>query len=121
MIYNTRISSGISRYTSEENFEKRLVKLHPSEGQPHTHSLIWLHGRAESAYSYKELFLDEELAIVPKTCRVIIPTAPERPVTCNRGKILTSWYDIITLRRPPEMPFDEMMALHNQDHMRQTV
>ena len=63
----------------------------------------------------------DSLSIVPKTCRVILPTAPIRPVTCNRGKMLTCWYDIITLHRPPEMPLDEILALHNQDQMRETV
>ena len=75
--------------------------------------MIWLHGRAEDAFDYKELFMSESLAIVPTSCRVILPTAPVRPVTCNRGKLLTSWYDIITLHRPPEMPLDEILPLHN--------
>lgn len=120
-MYNTRISAGLSRYISEENFETRLIKLHPNQDKEHMHSLIWLHGRAESAYSYKDLFLDDELAIVPDTCRVLLPTAPTRPVTCNRGKLLTSWYDIITLHRPPTMPLDEILPLHNQEHIRTTV
>ena len=112
-IFNTRVSAGMSRYTSEENFEKRFVKLHPNSDTEHKYSLIWLHGRAESAYDYKDLFADETLAIVPKTCRVIIPTAPTIPVTCNRGRMLTAWYDIITLDRPASMPLDEVLLLHN--------
>ena len=35
--------------------------------------------------------------IVPESCRVILPTAPERAVTCNGGYVMTSWYDIMSL------------------------
>ena len=94
------------------------MKLHPPEGTKCSYSLIWLHGRAESAYTYKDLFMDDKLKITLDNCRVILPTAPVRPVTCNRGKELTSWYDIITLHRPPEMPLEEILPLHNQDDIR---
>ena len=111
----------MGRYISEENFESRTIKLNPNQTVKHTHSLIWLHGRAESAFSYKDLFMDETLAIVPDSCRVVLPTAPTRPVTCNKGKLLTSWYDIITLHRPPTMPLSELLLLHNQEHIRTSV
>ena len=31
---------------------------------------------------------------MPDTCKIIFPTAPERPVSANKGKVSTSWYDI---------------------------
>ena len=65
--------------------------------------------------------MDENLAVVPASCRVVLPTAPIRPVTCNRGKLLTCWYDIITLDRPSTMPLSELLLLHNQEHIRCTV
>ena len=97
-----------------------MIRLNPSE-EEHRYSLIWLHGRAESADTYKDLFLDDRLAIVPKSCRVILPTAPVRPVTCNRGRLLTSWYDIITLNRPPTMPLEEILPLHSQTDIRESA
>ena len=65
--------------------------------------------------------MDEDLAIVPASCRVVLPTAPTRPVTCNKGKLLTSWFDIITLHRPPTMPLSEILPLHNQEDIRRSV
>ena len=36
--------------------------------------------------------------MVPDTCKVILPTAPERPVTCNGDHEMHSWFDFKSLK-----------------------
>ena len=40
-----------------------------------------------------------DMSPVPETTKVVLPTAPERRVTLNKGMVSTSWYDIKTLDR----------------------
>ena len=63
----------------------------------------------------------DELAVAPESCRIVMPTAPVKPVTCNRGRLLNSWFDIISLHRPPEKPLEEILPLHSQEDIRETV
>ena len=78
------------------------VYLNPTA--EHTHSLVWLHGLGDSAYGFATMFESE---VVLPGCRVILPTAPERAVTCNGGMHMTSWYDIKTLDRPKNMTIED--------------
>jgi len=81
----------------------RYIVLHPKnsdEKTRHKYSLIWLHGLGDSAYGFQDVFLDDNLNIVPPSCKVILATAPERAVTCNGGMVMTSWYDIHELGLP---------------------
>ncbi len=85
------------KHKVEERKSDRSVILHPT--QPHKHSIIWLHGLGDSAYGFTDVFLDQRFNLVPASCRVILPTAPEREVTCNGGMVMNSWYDIMSLSR----------------------
>ena len=53
--------------------------------------MIFLHGLGGSAESYLHLFGEKEL--VPKNCRIVLPTASSKPVTCEDGKLMNSWFD----------------------------
>jgi len=60
-------------------------------------TIVWLHGLGDSGEGYRSLFKD---IICPKfnfTMRVVLPSAPERPVSINNGMIMPSWYDIKSL------------------------
>ena len=89
------------------------VTLHPKEDKDHKYSLVWLHGLGDSAYGFKDAFLDEKLNIVPPSCKVILPTAPTRAVSINMGAKMTSWYDILSLDRPSSWTIDQVEANYN--------
>jgi len=92
-----------ARFKMEENPDNRYIHLHPwekdGENDQHKYSLVWLHGLGDSAQGFYDIFLDNKIGLVPKTCKVILPTAPERAVSCNNGYVMTSWYDIMSLDR----------------------
>lgn len=65
--------------------------------EPATHSIIWLHGLGSSG--------DDFLDVIPmlslrKTTRVLLPDAPERPITLNGGYPMPAWYDLYDLTFP---------------------
>ena len=71
----------------------------------HLTTLIWLHGLGDSAQGFKDLFLDIRLKIVPETCKVILPTAPERFVNALDMK-LNAWFDIKSSGRPKDFTIE---------------
>ena len=83
--------------------------------EEHTHSLVWLHGLGDSAYGFLDVF--DEHKIAPATCKVILPTAPERAVTLNGGMKMTSWYDIVSLDRPKNMTIEQNEANYSQEEI----
>ena len=42
------------------------------------------------------VFFGADPNVVPRSCKVILPTAPVKPVSCNNGMKMTSWYDVKT-------------------------
>ena len=92
----------------------------PREAE-HKFSLIWLHGLGDSAHGFADVFADQRLGVVPPTCKVVLPTAPQRAVTCNGGVRMTSWYDILTLDRPSSLSVEESRALMSQEEIRDSV
>ena len=56
-----------------------------------------MHGLGDSAYGFLDVFMDEQFNLVPAHCKVVLLTAPERPVTLNGGMVMNSWYDISEL------------------------
>ncbi|PIE41837.1 MAG: carboxylesterase [Gammaproteobacteria bacterium] len=63
---------------------------------PATASVIWLHGIGDDGQGFvpivPHLKLPASLAV-----RFVFPNAPIRPVTCNSGMAMRSWYDILEL------------------------
>ena len=51
----------------------------------------------DNAFGYLDVFMDNSLQIVPTTCKIILPTAPQRKVTVNNGVMTHAWYDMISL------------------------
>lgn len=63
----------------------------------HTETLIWLHGLGDTAEGFFPVFSG---AMNPcfSTTKIVLLTAPIRPVTINGGMKFHSWYDIRDLR-----------------------
>ena len=72
------------------NSETKCIYLDPLES--HQYTLIFFHGLGDSGKPFKEMFGDEYLA--PKTCRIVLPTAPRQAVSVNDGYVMNSWFDI---------------------------
>ncbi|OMJ86278.1 hypothetical protein SteCoe_12266 [Stentor coeruleus] len=60
----------------------------------HKRTLIWLHGLGDSAEGFLPLFQMNPLL---EDCKIVLLTAPSRPVTLNYGMKMNSWYDIISI------------------------
>lgn len=81
-------------YLQEIHPRTNYIRLYPRNHE-HKFTLIWLHGLGDTAHGFSDDFADEHLGLVPATCKVVLPTAPIRAVTCNDGENMTSWYDIL--------------------------
>jgi phospholipase/carboxylesterase len=56
--------------------------------------IIWLHGLGADGHDFAPLI--PQLGIVREYgVRVVLPHAPERPVTVNDGMVMPAWYDIL--------------------------
>lgn len=66
----------------------------------HTETLIWLHGLGDTAEGFFPVFSSEMNPCSPTT-KIVLLTAPIRPVTINMGMKFHSWYDIRDLRFDP--------------------
>ncbi|CAG9317804.1 unnamed protein product [Blepharisma stoltei] len=60
----------------------------------HAHTLVWLHGLGDSADGFLDLFQGFELL---PNAKIVLLTAPVRPVTLNFGMQMTSWFDIVDI------------------------
>ena len=92
-----------------------LIILEPRT--EHKFSLIWMHGLGDTSEGFADMFTSYKL--VPETCKVILPTAPKRSVTCNGHSVMTSWYDIKSLR--PTANFQDHLSNYNHDQLRDSV
>ena len=102
----------------------KYVILHPKEKDEatrHKYSIIWLHGLGDSAYGFSDVFENERIGLVPTTCKVIIPTAPMRAVTCNMGAVMTSWYDILELGGSHTASKEDSLNRVSQTEIRESV
>lgn len=86
------------KYEIDVNPANKYIHLTPKTN--HKYSLIFLHGLGDTSMGFFDLFLDKknEFNIVPKECRVVLPTAPIQPVTLNDGYEMNSWFDVFSLR-----------------------
>ncbi|RCV15115.1 hypothetical protein SETIT_3G032200v2 [Setaria italica] len=55
--------------------------------------VVWLHGLGDCGRA-NEFIADHFSAAAFSDTRWAFPTAPTAPVTCNRGALMTSWFDI---------------------------
>ena len=83
------MESGLFKVTEDK--ETQYIYLDPHEGLDHEFTVIFLHGLGDTAQGFYDTFAEE--GIVPPTCRVVLPTAPIKPVSCNDGDEMNSWFD----------------------------
>ena len=83
-------------YKKTTDPKTKYIYLDPLEG-PHQYTMIFLHGLGDSAEGFEDVFNKKNRPPCPKNCRIVLPTAPHAPVTCNGGAYCTSWFDIFTL------------------------
>jgi phospholipase/carboxylesterase len=68
------------------------VEINPPDA-PHA-CIIWLHGLGADGHDFAPLI--PQLGIVREYgVRVVLPHAPERPVTVNDGMVMPAWYDVL--------------------------
>jgi len=82
---------GNSQYPIEEN-RNGVITITPKE---HESTIIFLHGLGDTSQGWLEVGRRWS-AKLPKT-KIVLPTAPEIPVTLNMGMRMPAWYDITTL------------------------
>lgn len=62
----------------------------------HKHTLIWLHGLGDTPEHFKSVFLNAKQnrgIILPPGTKVVMPTAPQRPVLgSSMDDLINSWY-----------------------------
>lgn len=78
-------------------------EVHPSPGQPHTHTVIFLHGRGDTALNFKRCithntWVDSQarspINIFP-TFRWVFPTAGLKPCARPDGpRVMSQWFDL---------------------------
>ena len=75
------------------NQESLLPCVEIEPAQPALRSLIWLHGLGADGHDFESIV--PELGLAPELrVRVILPHAPEIPVSINGGMRMPAWYDI---------------------------
>ncbi|KAL8455998.1 hypothetical protein Emag_000241 [Eimeria magna] len=67
--------------------------LHWAPKNP-TAALIFMHGLGDTAAGWAELLQVLEAAQLEDSTRLVLPTAPVRPVTLNMGMRMNAWSDI---------------------------
>ena len=83
-------------FTVENDPSSKYIYLTPT-GE-HQTTLIFLHGLGDSAEGFSDLFMNwNQHHLTPATTRVVLPTAPRSPVSCNNGYVMNSWFDIFSL------------------------
>lgn len=58
----------------------------------HTHTIIFLHGLGDTAKGFLDLFTEKSNPAT-ETTKIVLLTAPTRPVTINMGMKMPSWFD----------------------------
>ncbi|EGR33179.1 hypothetical protein IMG5_059930 [Ichthyophthirius multifiliis] len=76
---------------STHNIEQQGENYYLIPKTSHTNTVIFLHGLGDCGQSYIDFF--QESDIVSATTKVVLITAPVRPVTINFGMQLNSWFD----------------------------
>lgn len=66
------------------------VVLEPAS--PAVGVIVWLHGLGADGHDFVPLA--RALALTQRGLRVVLPHAPERPVTINGGYVMRAWYDV---------------------------
>lgn len=72
---------------------ERLDFIADGQGPART-AIVWLHGLGADGHDFEPLFRGAAAAGIPDGTRVVLPHAPQQPVTVNDGMRMRAWYDI---------------------------
>ena len=72
--------------------ESGTIYLDPLKENGHQYTLIFLHGLGDTSQGFLDVFCLEYVAA--PTCRIVLPTAPRKPVSLNDGYVMNSWFDM---------------------------
>ena len=99
-----------------ERDQNNYVYLHPKEA--HETTLIFLHGLGDSAEGFADLWGGwNQHKLTPRTCRIVLPTAPQSKVSCNGGMKMNSWFDIYSLSSNVPATLAEVRKEFSQDEL----
>ena len=71
-----------------------------------------MHGLGDSAQGFLPVFADPRANPVTLDTKVVLLTAPSKPVTINGGMIMPSWYDILSITPPgPTQPMEKSISI----------
>ena len=68
-------------YNITKNPQTRYIYLDPKI--KHDQTLIFLHGLGDTSEGFVDLFL--QIEVISPSTRIVLPTAPTRPITINGG------------------------------------
>ena len=102
-------------YTVQDDGNRGILLLPKGD---HLYTLIFLHGLGDSAEGFVDVFAEND--VVPATCKVVLPTAPRKPVSCNNGYVMNSWFDIYNLSGTPES-LEEIRKEYSQDDLKESI
>jgi len=85
--------------------DKQLV-LSPADGN-HKYCLIFLHGLGMTVQKFFNFFLSEEMINLLSDFKIVLPQAPQVPVTVEK-RTTYSWFNVI--ERKFGKPFDEIFG-----------
>ncbi|KPV39540.1 hypothetical protein AN478_10330 [Thiohalorhabdus denitrificans] len=80
----------------------------PEDGGSASRAVVWLHGLGADGHDFAPLFQGVEERL--PGLRVVLPHAPQRPVTLNGGMRMRAWYDIVSLEPDAEQDLDGIRA-----------
>jgi len=63
-------------------------------------ALVWMHGLGDTEKGWTQVFREQVLPVLAALsgyCLLVAPVAPKKHVTCNGGRIMTSWFDMAKL------------------------
>jgi len=72
-----------------------------------------MHGLADSAEGFLDVFTDQAANPVTSDTKVVLLTAPARPVTINAGMIMPSWYDmkVLSADKDSKLPMEQRISV----------
>ncbi len=87
------------------------IYLNPTTS--HLNTIIWMHGLGDSAEGFLDVFTDPSINPVTPDTKVVLLTAPSRPVTINAGMIMPSWYDmkVLSADMSSKLPLEQRISL----------
>ncbi|EGR26901.1 phospholipase carboxylesterase family protein, putative [Ichthyophthirius multifiliis] len=71
------------------NIQKRNNDILLLPKQEHKYTIVWLHGLGDSALGFSDLFLSQQHNLSNPQTKIVLLTAPTRPVTINGGMEMT--------------------------------